>query len=570
MRLLVGGGLMLFFVGILGAGAHGAPFFEFAPDYFASYGLNVASSEDLVEIFIPQNDFLGGVDLWFDNAGEAGGVVTIELRDDQGNLLLTKGVTVPLIDPIAGGQRFHLDFPQMAVGAVKKYFLKIASSLPELQIYYSDRIRFLQHNAPYLSEYLNGAAKVGSEEKEFSFKFALYEGAENAPPVISNLDFSSLAGGKMRLDFNANEAVDQTVFWGIPGQGYGQNIPFSGQYQFCGAGLVFCSSTLQGISGQTYNYQLTVKDIWGNERNLTGIFTIPANSTFAITPVSSFSSFPSPSPAPRSSEEADREPPIISNLRLTEVTGRSVEIAWQTSEAADSSLLVSFTTELLTVAAANDTTLELEHVLKSGNILSPATPYLAVVTSRDASNNTASASLSFKTLPASTILPTPALSVSASPAGWPFGIPLTLGGTPDAWNGGGLHIVPISDDRGAVVISWTPLEEGRQVEGYRIDIFNDQHELARSLTISVETREVKITGLPDGEYVAIVYANENGVMRKVAKPTAFVIGQRALSDKLFALWPFLTAPLIILLLLVLKFLRKKIPVPFRLSRNGKL
>lgn len=537
--------------------AHGNSFFEFVPDYFASYGLNVVSSEALAEIFIPQNDFLGGVDLWFDNAGETGGI-TFELKDDQNNLLLTKEVTIPSIDPVAGGQRFHLDFPQMAVGAVKKYFLKIASHLPELQIYYADRIRFLQHNASYLSEYTNGVAQVGSEEKEFSFKFALYEGVENVPPVISNLDFGSLGEGKMRLDFNANEAVDHTVFLGIPGQGYSQSVPFSGNYQFCGTGIVFCSSILQGISGQTYNYQLSAKDTWGNTRNVTGTFTVPAN------PVPSVASTPVPVPSSSATPPAvvgpDSIPPVMSNLRITKITDRAVEVAWQTNEAADSNLLISFTTELLTITAANDSTLELEHVLKSGEILSPATPYLAIITSRDASNNVASASLNFKTLFAMATSPIPAPSASIPPAGWPSSTPLFVEGTSDASEGGGLSITPSSDDRGVVVISWMPAEGGDRAGGYRIDIFNDKHELAKSITVPAEIREVMITDLPDGKYEAIVYANDQGVMRKVAKPTTFVIGRRVWSDRLFALWPYLSAPLIILLLFILKFLHKKIPM----------
>ena len=165
--------VFLFFLLPLSALGHGVNYLEFNPDYFRTRSLNVSTSGAVYEIFLPVNEFLSGFDLWFDNSGSAG-LASFELWNGNGQLIATKGLTISHIDPISGGQRTHIDLnSQISVVAGNKHRLKISSTMPELQIYYSDRIKFLGHNEPHLSDYLNGAAEVNGEEKEFSFKYAL-------------------------------------------------------------------------------------------------------------------------------------------------------------------------------------------------------------------------------------------------------------------------------------------------------------------------------------------------------------------------------------------------------------
>lgn len=536
--------------------AHGTAFFEFNPD--ASQGLASVSGSDVYEIFLPQNDFLRGFDLWLENHGPAG-YLTLELFDGLSQLVAQKTFAVSTTS-VEGGQRTHFDFDQLfPVVGNKSYALKISSSLPELLLYYANRVRLLEYNAPFADQYINGVARLDAEEKEFSFKFALYESQEQLPPVISNRSVTALGEGKMRLDFNANEPVDYAVFWGLPGEGYSQNLPLTGSYQFCGVAISVCSAILQGTPGKTYDYQLTAKDSWGNEKSVTGTFTIPAgaapSATFTPTPISSLTSSVTP-------VQTDTTPPVISNLRVVEATDHSVEIAWQTNEAADSSLHISFTTELLSIAAAYDNTVELEHILNSGTTLNQSTPYLATVTSRDPANNAASASISFTTAKLSlAVTPVPSATplTTSTPNNWTLASPLVTSG-PGTSSSGNLQITVPAEENGAVVISWTLPVDAQGLDGYRIDIFNDKHELVRSITVPAGAKKQTISDLPQGEYQAVVYANDKGVFRKVARSTSFSIDQRSLADKLFASWLYLAGPLVILLLGVLRFLRKKTPV----------
>ncbi|MDO8495632.1 MAG: hypothetical protein Q7S32_03925 [bacterium] len=546
-------------LGLLSPGvilAHGNTFSEFAPDYYASEGMSVANSGTLEEIFVPQNDFLGGIDLWFDNAGSAG-AATMELRDEQGNLLISKGITIPHINPTSGGQRLHIDFPQISVNSSKKYYLKLSSALPELQIYYADRIKYLIHNASYISEYINGVARIDGQEKDFSFKFALAEGAETVPPVVTNLSVTAMGNGQMRFQFNANESVDFVIYWGIMGQGYTNTYPFSGNYQFCGQGVAMCAATITGTLGQTHIYLLTVRDSWGNDRNLPSTFIVPANPTPTPTPTASIT--PSASVTPPS---GDTTPPIISNLRVSDLGNNRVEVAWQTNEAADSHLLISFTTQSLTIAAAADSTMELEHVLDSGIFLSSSTLYRATVTSRDSSDNQASASIAFTTLGAT---PTPTPAPSTSPAASPSVTPMFSATpttpfypAPSVSSSPEVSVSPASQEKGTVTISWPPPSKGNPSGGYRIDIFDKENKLEKTLTVSGDTQQAIVKSLFPGEHRVIVYENKDGVLKKTAPASTFTVGEGGLFGKIPPWVVYSAAPLlIIILLVVLRIVRKK-------------
>ncbi len=542
--------------------ASGNLFFEFNPD--SSNFLNVASLASPKEIFIPQNDFLGGFDFWFDNSGSSG-TVTFELRNSVNTLLASRTVTVPTITPVSGGKRFHVDFSQIAVSSTKKYSISIITQMPDLRIYYSSRINLIGHNAPYTSGYYNGVAEIGSEEKEFSFKFGLYESFETAPPVLSNITTVGMSQYQTDVDFNANEPVDYRVDYGISGQGYTQSTNFSGVYKFCNAGISICSLSMATQANKSYDYLLVATDIWGNEAQFSGSFISGAG-------ISTQSPTPSESPPPGG-------PLAISDFIINSVNDKSVEVFWHTNRAANSTLTVSYSSDLITITAVTDSTFELEHLLKTADVLSPSTTYFARVLSYDNFNNVASATLAFTTLkanfntptpsPSSPPLPSPSQSPVPSSSNQPpvnsqTPAPVVTGSTsPD--NG---HTVYIESSGNFSAIQWNTPSGGDPKEGYRVDIFDSNKNLVKQITLSKNDESATVSGLPDGQYYSVVYANNGKVLEKVAKPTNFTVGSDTVLKRLLAMWPYLALAIGALILFIfrnriLKLIAKKSvnPIP---------
>lgn len=522
---------VLFSIPILVFG-HGSNYLEFNPDYFKTKSLNVSTAGTIYEILLPSNEFFGGADFWFDNAGSSG-LATFELHDNNNNLIATRSVTVPHINPVAGGQRVHVDWNfQVPVIGSNKYKIKISSSLPQLQIYYSDRVKFLGHNEPHISDYLNGVAEINGEEKEFSFKYALYEVNESSAPIISNVSWTVIPQDQMRMDFNSNEPIDFKIEYGQSGQGYGQTVDFSGQYQFCSQGVSACSSTISVSPDIIYQYILTVKDSWGNQSQTTGTFTSGQSQSPSLTPT-----------------PAD-PPPEVSNLRAVNTTANSVEIAWTTNEVANSYLVISFSSDYITIAAASDPTFELEHLLASEPVLGAGITYLATIRTIDLGGSETKASLSFTTLAASPT-PTPTPTPTPSPTGSvpPVPSPLTsqppqpsIGTSPSASSTPQPSIIvsssPSGDGTNTGSVQWGAPAKGEPNKGYRIDVFDKSGKLVQTVFAPKDSHNAEIPGLPKGNYNVIVYADNNGVFEKVAKPVSLNT-DASFAKRLLALWPYL-------------------------------
>lgn len=544
--------------------AEQTPFFEAAPDYYDSYGLNVASSDTIVQLFSPQNDFFSGIDFWLDNAGPTG-TAMFDLLDERGRLLSSKTKTVPHIAPIQGGVRFHIDFGQFATAGNERFGVRITSAMPNLQLYYFDRIKLVLHNAPPTSQYIYGVAKIGDEEKDFSLKFALYESGEAIPPVLTNISAANISINEEQISFNANEPVDFKVDFGPSGQGYSQHTSYSGDYKFCSEGVDTCSLVIPVSPGTAYSYQLTARDSWGNDTVFLGYFETAEDPSQANTPTP----IPTLTLQPSPSNENNTNPPIISDLRVTSVTDQSVDIAWATDKATDSRLLISYSTEMITIAAVTDGTFEFEHLLSIDNGLNPDTPYIATITSRDLSNNAASAAFRFVTLKRTVPTPTPTPSSSPSPSASPE---LTISPTPvnpsttpaaSPLNPEPPIIQASSDNGQSYTITWQAPQGTDPNASFRIDIISPGGILERRSILPPGSNTTEIKDLPNGNHTVIVYANENGAYKKIAVPSGFTTSKKSSLEIFLTYLPYLIAGIGVVVLgiiLTLKFLKKK-PIP---------
>lgn len=570
-RFLFIGGVLLILVTSF-VFAHGTNYLEFNPD--SAQFLKVTDVETPSQVFFAQNDFLGGFDLWVANSGSSG-TATFALLNEQGSILTSKTVTIPYIVETSNGTRFHVDFnSQLAVLADDKYSIRVASSMPELRLYYSNRVGLISHNAPFVSPYITGVAKLGSEEQTFSFKYALYETSESSAPIISNVTWTIVSGTGMRVDFNANEPVDYKVEYGPSGQGYTQSTNFTGGYRFCAEGIDLCSINISVLPNTTYQYLLTVKDSWGNQSQSSGTFvsgqsqtptptptpTPSASSgpmpTASATPTPSTSSGPSATPtsSPAGSSAPppgqDNIPPVISNLRIVSVTDHSIEVAWTTDEVANSHLLIS-TPLLITITDASDPTMELEHLLEVTSELSPDTHYVAKATSIDLGSNSTKASINFTTLKTAIPASSPQSSPTSQQPAPPFGQ------TSQQQSGVSATSTASSSGSNTGLVQWSTLSGGEPNDGYRIDVFDKNGKLVKTLLVAKSFNSAEIPGLADGEYSVIVYANDDGVFEKIDQPVQLKAGEEpSFVKRLLGFWPYLLIAFALLGFLIW-YLKKK-------------
>lgn len=535
--------------------AHGTNYLEFNPDSFQS--LKVIDVATPSQVFFAQNDFLGSFDLWLANSGSSG-TATFALLNEQGSILTSKTITIPYIAETSSGTKFHVDFnSQLAVLANDKYSIRVTSSMPELRLYYSNRVGLISHNAPFVSPYITGVAKLGSEEQTFSFKYALYETSESSAPIISNVVWTIVSGTQMRIDFNANEPVDYKIDYGPSGQGYTQSTSFMGGYQFCAEGIAFCSINISVSPNTTYQYLLTVKDSWGNQSQSSGTFTsgqegqtppptptpsassgpsptASATPTGSVTPTPTSTASPTGSPTP--SPGQDKIPPVISNLRIVSVTNYSVKVAWTTDEVANSHILIS-TPTLITITDTSDPTMELEHLLEVNSKLSPDTHYVATITSIDQGSNSAKSSINFTTL--KTAIPAP--SPQSSPPSQQPAPPSGQTGQQQS----GVSATSTASGSGSNIglVQWGTLLGEEPSDGYRIDVFDKDGKLVKTLLVAKNFNSAEIPDLADGEYSVVVYANDNGVFEKIDQPVQLKAGEKPFLKRLLGFWWALIPPI---------------------------
>lgn len=356
-------------------------FFEFATD--VGTPIEIPNGSIAIQEFKIYNDYINAADVWFDNAGSSGSV-TVALLDSANTVLTSKVVTVPHGNPFYTGQQLHIKFSKtVGVASGSWYKIRITSNTPALRLYGVKRIQFVEHDAPYPMDNAVGSSFLNGEFQSAVFKFALYEEIDAEAPIITNASSTIAGTDTVRVSFNANELADRMLSYTPIGSGAVSTVVYTGNYSICFEGVTSCLIMIDTLRDTLYTYRLTVRDSWGNESYVDGAFeswkpgapTPPADPT--IPPTESPAEMP-PTPTPPA------PPLVISNGRVTSVTGQSVQIAWDTDRAANSSMVISSDpVGSKIVSSAADGTYELVHLLQTGKGLGAGLDYYATIISRD-------------------------------------------------------------------------------------------------------------------------------------------------------------------------------------------
>jgi len=244
---------------------------------------------------------------------------------------------------------------------------------------------------------------------------------------------------------------------------------------------------------------------------------------------------------------------VVTNARVVAKTHHSVTLAWTTNVAADSgATLRTQLNPLYVVASGYDPTLELEHWLTIGG-LGPDQLYFADVFSRQLDQNEellTTYTIGFKTekTSANAIVEDPINGEDTPPEDVapeegsefvvvPDEVTDELGqaaGENEEGAIAGFDQINTAEQQlppgiegssagGDVKFSWTEPEDGPPRDGYRIDIFDEEHNLERQLYVDADATEADIAQLTAGKHNIVIYANDDQTFKKVAAPTDFLI-----------------------------------------------
>lgn len=300
--------------------ASGEAYYDLNPDKYFTKPLNLASTTSTISLlFQPQNDFLSAFDFWFDNSGEPG-TVTFKVRGANNSILSSKIITVPHIAPISGGKRIRIDLStQIRVSNLEIYSIEIQTSMPNLQIYYLNRIEIIGYQVTIVSAYLIGVSKYNNTEQITTFKYALYEIDETGAPIIYATSTLNISTIRTKIFWRANEPIDYRIEYGTKINGLVTgSTSYNNSMTSCGEGEEFCFMNLTVTPGTEYFYNLFTKDEWGNEGVYSNTFTSQVGQIPSPTPENNNSippasnNGPSEPISPPWSQTSPVAPPIIS------------------------------------------------------------------------------------------------------------------------------------------------------------------------------------------------------------------------------------------------------------------
>ena len=196
---------------------------------------------------------------------------------------------------------------------------------------------------------------------------------DKTPPAITNIRTSSVSSTTATIQWTTDEVADSQVEYGTT-SGYGT---------FSAPNSALVTAHAMGLNGlvanTTYHYRVISKDAAGN-------LGASGDNTFTT------------SAAP------DTTPPVISNIRTSNVGSTTATILWNTDEAADSRVEYGITTGY-TNQAIVDNTLVTSHTIGLNGLMAGTTYHYRVVSKDAAGNPTTSGDNTFTTSAAPDTIP---------------------------------------------------------------------------------------------------------------------------------------------------------------------
>ncbi|MFA5133315.1 MAG: carboxypeptidase regulatory-like domain-containing protein [Patescibacteria group bacterium] len=207
-------------------------------------------------------------------------------------------------------------------------------------------------------------SKDGSNNQAFSgdYTFRTVKAADTTPPVISNIRVVDITGISAAILWDTNEAASSSVKYGLNSQ-YGS---VRGNDTLTVTHRIELNNL---IPDTEYYFQVLSGDVAGN-------VAVSENETFRT---------------------LDTIPPVISNVRVINITERSADITWVTNEGTTSQILYRRAGESAYLSLINNT-LEVSHFDTLSSLIANV-DYEFYIIARDAAGNTATSGIkTFKTL----------------------------------------------------------------------------------------------------------------------------------------------------------------------------
>ncbi len=252
-------------------------FFEFAP---RSQDNIILGDKILIQPFIPFNDYLSIIGFWLENPTSTRINLKILLQNNL--IIFEKNFTIPYIEKSWWGEEYLLPLGEnLRINSGEEYKISITpTENSQLKFFTKNILELLQGSETYL--YFPESLKtftINNEKTNFTLKLSLYEGRENSPPVISNLQTIINNPRSVTISFNVNEPIIYNLEYRADSDLATSTYQID-YFQSCPPSTRNCLINLDVLPGKSYHFILKAIDFWNNFSLAEGNFQTPSETEY--------------------------------------------------------------------------------------------------------------------------------------------------------------------------------------------------------------------------------------------------------------------------------------------------